>query len=61
MATRDEHVPTLGQSATPASKSQQQSWAQDLLDTIKTNRLDTIGTNRRPTAWAIPTTLPKRS
>ena len=51
MATPDEHVPTLGQSATPASKSQQQSWAQDLLDTIKTNRLDTIRTNRSPTAW----------
>ena len=61
MATPDEHVPTLGQSATPASKSQQQSWAQDLPDTIKTNRLDTIRTNSRTTSVAIPTTLPKRS
>ena len=51
MATPDEHVSTPGKSATPASKSQQQSWARDLLDTIKTNRLDTIRANRRPTAW----------
>ena len=38
MTTSDEHTPALDQLSTPASKSQQQTWAQDLLDTIKTNR-----------------------
>ena len=38
MTTSDEHTPALDQLSTPASKSQQQTWAQDLLDIIKTNR-----------------------
>jgi hypothetical protein len=46
MATSDEHAPALDQPAGPASKSQQQAWAQDLLDTIQTNR----DNNARPTS-----------
>ena len=38
MTTSDEHTPALDQLSKPASKSQQQTWAQDLLDTIQTNR-----------------------
>ena len=38
MTTSDEHTPALDQLPKPASKSQQQTWAQDLLDIIKTNR-----------------------
>ena len=38
MTTSDEHTPALDQLSKPASKSQQQTWAQDLLDIIKTNR-----------------------
>ena len=38
MTTSDEHAPALDQLSKPASKSQQQTWAQDLLDTIQTNR-----------------------
>ena len=44
MTTSDEHTPALDQLSTPASKSQQQTWAQDLLDTIKTNRDNKPGT-----------------
>lgn len=46
MTTSDEHTPALGQLSKPASESQQQTWAQDLLDAIQTNR----DNNRRPTA-----------
>ena len=46
MTTSDEHTPALDQLSKPASKSQQQTWAQDLLDTIQTNR----DNHRRPTA-----------
>ena len=46
MTTSDEHAPALGQQSKPASESQQQTWAQDLLDAIQTNR----DNNRRPTA-----------
>ena len=38
MTTLDEQTPALDQLSKPASKSQQQTWAQDLLDIIKTNR-----------------------
>ena len=38
MTTSDEHTPALDQLSKPASKSQRQTWAQDLLDTIQTNR-----------------------
>ena len=44
MTTSDEHTPALDQLSTPASKSQQQTWTQDLLDTIKTNRDNKPGT-----------------
>ena len=43
MTTSDEQTPALGQLSKPASKSQQQAWAQDLLDTIQTNRDDNPG------------------
>ena len=38
MTTSDEQTPALDQLSKPASKSQQQTWAQDLLDIIQTNR-----------------------
>ena len=57
MTTSDEHTPALDQLSKPASKSQQQTWAQDLLDTIQTNR-DNHRDNHRV---AISTTPPKRS
>ena len=38
MTTLDEQTPALDQLSKPASKSQQQTWAQDLLDIIQTNR-----------------------
>ena len=38
MTTSDEHTPALDQLPKPASKPQQQTWAQDLLDIIKINR-----------------------
>jgi hypothetical protein len=48
MASSDEHAPALDQLARPASKSQQQVWAQDLLDKIKTNRdINAASTLRR--------------
>ncbi len=47
MTTSDEHTPALDQLSTPASKSQQQTWAQDLLDVIKTNRDNKPGTTAR--------------
>ena len=43
MTTSDEQTPALDQLSKPASKSQQQAWAQDLLDTIQTNRDDNPG------------------
>ena len=43
MTTSDEQTPALDQLSKPASKSQQQAWAQDLLDIIKTNRDDNPG------------------
>ena len=50
MTTSDEHTPALDQLSKPASKSQQQTWAQDLLDTIQTNRDNHRDNHRRPTA-----------
>ena len=50
MTTLDEHTPALDQLSKPASKSQQQTWAQDLLDTIQTNRDNHRDNHRRPTA-----------
>ena len=44
MTTLDEQTPALDQLSKPASKSQQQTWAQDLLDIIKTNRDNNLGT-----------------
>ena len=44
MTTLDEQTPALDQLSKPASKSQQQTWAQDLLDIIKTNRDNNPGT-----------------
>ena len=52
MTTLDEQTPALDQLSKPASKSQQQTWAQDLLDIIKTNRDNNLGTTAslsRPT------------
>ena len=52
MTTSDEQTPALDQLSKPASKSQQQTWAQDLLDIIKTNRDNDPGTTTslsRPT------------
>ena len=52
MTTLDEQTPALDQLSKPASKSQQQTWAQDLLDIIKTNRDNNLGTTTslsRPT------------
>ena len=52
MTTLDEQTPALDQLSKPASKSQQQTWAQDLLDIIKTNRDNNPGTTTslsRPT------------
>ena len=52
MTTLDEQTPALDQLPKPASKSQQQTWAQDLLDIIKTNRDNNLGTTTslsRPT------------
>ena len=52
MTTLDEQTPALDQLSKPASKSQQQTWAQDLLDIIKTNRDNDPGTTTslsRPT------------
>ena len=57
MTTSDEHTPALDQLSKPASKSQQQTWAQDLLDTIQTNRDNHPG----PTASLSRPHLPKRS
>ena len=50
MTTSDEHTPALDQLSKPASKSQQQTWAQDLLDTIQTNRDNHRDNHRRHTA-----------
>ena len=44
MTTLDEQTPALDQLSKPASKSQQQTWAQDLLDIIQTNRDNNLGT-----------------
>ena len=52
MTTLDEQTPALDQLSKPASKSQQQTWAQDLLDIIQTNRDNNLGTTTslsRPT------------
>ena len=52
MTTLDEQTPALDQLSKPASKSQQQAWAQDLLDIIQTNRDNNLGTTAslsRPT------------
>ena len=57
MTTLDEQTPALDQLSKPASKSQQQTWAQDLLDIIKTNRDNDPG----PTALLSRPTPPKRS
>lgn len=46
MTTSDEHTPALNLMSKPASESQQQTWTQDLLDTVQTNR----DNNRRLTA-----------
>ena len=47
MTTSDERTPALDQLLKPASKSQQQTWAQDLLDTIKRNRVNNFGSTLR--------------
>ena len=57
MTTSDEHTPALDQLPKPASKSQQQTWAQDLLDIIKTNRDNNPG----PTALLSRPHPPQRS
>ena len=57
MTTLDEQTPALDQLSKPASKSQQQTWAQDLLDIIKTNRDNNPG----PTALLSRPHPPKRS
>ncbi len=46
MTTSDEHTPALNLMSKPASETQQQTWTQDLLDTVQTNR----DNNRRLTA-----------